>query len=66
MLARATTDFGPITLLINNAALEPVTNLTDMALAEWDRVMAVNLRGAFLLVHACLPFEQHKSLWPCP
>ncbi len=47
--------YGPVDLLINNAALEPVTPLLDMPLDDWDRVVAVNLRGAFLTCRAFLP-----------
>ncbi len=55
-LAQRTLDaFGPADLLINNAALEPVTPLLDMRLDDWDRTLAVNLRGAFLTCRAFVP-----------
>jgi NAD(P)-dependent dehydrogenase (short-subunit alcohol dehydrogenase family) len=47
--------FGPPTLLVNNAAYEPVVPLVEMPAAEWDRALAVNLRGTFLACRACLP-----------
>jgi NAD(P)-dependent dehydrogenase (short-subunit alcohol dehydrogenase family) len=47
--------YGPIDLLVNNAAHIPVASVAEMDAALWDRVMAVNLRGTFLLCKACLP-----------
>ncbi len=55
-LARRTLEaFGVADLLINNAALEPVAPVLDMQPDAWDRVLAVNLRGAFLTCRAFLP-----------
>jgi glucose 1-dehydrogenase len=39
---------GPIDLLVNNAGIEKPFLLVDMPLAEWEKVLAVNLTGAFL------------------
>ncbi|MDM0077700.1 SDR family NAD(P)-dependent oxidoreductase [Variovorax sp. J2P1-59] len=39
--------FGAVDVMVNNAALTPSTSLWDIPVAEWDQVMAVNLRGAF-------------------
>ena len=50
--------FGKIDILINNAALfAPLqeTKCLDIDAALWDRVMAVNLRGPFLLVKHVVP-----------
>ena len=44
-----------IDILVNNAALvqeKPFESLTD---ADWDRMLAVNLRGAFILAQETLP-----------
>ena len=46
---------GPATILVNNAILCPVASVMEMEVSEWDRVMAVNLRGAFLTCRAFLP-----------
>jgi len=47
--------FGPVDILVNSAALSPVASLLQIDVALWDRVMAVNLRGAFLTCKAFLP-----------
>ena len=39
---------GPVDLLVNNAGVEAPYALLDMPLEEWNRVIGVNLTGAFL------------------
>lgn len=49
MFARAREDLGgPVDLLVNNAGVEKPFLLVDMPLEEWNKVIAVNLTGAFL------------------
>jgi glucose 1-dehydrogenase len=49
MFKRASEELGgPIDLLVNNAGIEKPFLLVDMPLAEWEKVLAVNLTGAFL------------------
>ena len=49
MFERAAAELGgPIDLLVNNAGIEKPFKLVDMPLAEWEKVLAVNLTGAFL------------------
>lgn len=43
---------GPIGGLVNCAGIYPVTPLLELSAAEWDRVMAINLRAPFLLTQA--------------
>lgn len=45
-------EFGRLDLLVNNASLFRNTPLLEMEESEWDRVMAVNLKGPFLMVKA--------------
>lgn len=40
-------EFGVIDILVNNACIENKSLFLDMALEDWDKVMAVNLRGVF-------------------
>jgi NAD(P)-dependent dehydrogenase (short-subunit alcohol dehydrogenase family) len=50
--------FGKIDVLVNNAALFaplPPVACTDIDVALWDRVMAVNVRGPFLMVKHVAP-----------
>jgi 3-oxoacyl-[acyl-carrier protein] reductase len=47
--------FGRVDILVQNAGIFPYALLQDIALDEWDRVLAVNLRGCFLAIQACIP-----------
>jgi len=49
MFRRARAELGgPVDLLVNNAGIEKPFPLTEMPLAEWRRVLDVNVTGAFL------------------
>lgn len=55
-VARVLQDLGSVDVLINNAAiLGPTLPVQEVSRAEWDRVLAVNLTGAFLCSRAVLP-----------
>jgi 3-oxoacyl-[acyl-carrier protein] reductase len=58
-MAQAALDhFGAIDVLINNASLMsvlPRRSWLEIPVEEWDRVMAVNLRGMFLSCRAVFP-----------
>lgn len=45
---RAKQHFGPVQVLINNAARVEVRPFTEIPLAEWDQVQALNVRAPFL------------------
>lgn len=47
--------FGRIDILCQNAGIFPQTLIEDISEQEWDEVLAVNLKGTFLAVQACLP-----------
>jgi glucose 1-dehydrogenase len=44
--------WGSIDILVNNAGIQDDAPLVDMAVAQWDAVMNVNLRGQFLCSRA--------------
>jgi NAD(P)-dependent dehydrogenase (short-subunit alcohol dehydrogenase family) len=46
---------GRLDILVNNAGIGMDKSLEKLTVADWDLVMNVNLRGAFLLTQACLP-----------
>jgi 3-oxoacyl-[acyl-carrier protein] reductase len=51
--------FGRIDILVNNAGICPRTEFAKITEQEWDQVLAVNLKGAFMLSQAVL--EQMKQ-----
>jgi NAD(P)-dependent dehydrogenase (short-subunit alcohol dehydrogenase family) len=49
-------EFGHVDILVNNAGeYGPVKPVEEISPAEWDRVIAVHLRGAYLLTRLALP-----------
>jgi NAD(P)-dependent dehydrogenase (short-subunit alcohol dehydrogenase family) len=64
LVAQTVERFGRIDVLVNNAALyaklAPV-KATEIDVALWDQVMAVNVRGAFLMVKHVVPHMQAKK-----
>ena len=56
IVAMAREKFGPVHILVNNAGdYGPVKPVEEISPAEWDQVIAVHLRGAFLLTRLVLP-----------
>lgn len=47
-LAKTKSELGPPDVLINNAGIEIRKDVLKLSVAEFDRVIAVNLRGTFL------------------
>lgn len=52
-VARVADELGPPVVLINNAGIIRDNMLFKMTVEEWDAVMNVHLRGAFLMSKAC-------------
>jgi 3-oxoacyl-[acyl-carrier protein] reductase len=64
LAAAALDKTGRIDVLINNASLMsvlPRRNWLEIPLEEWDRVMAVNLRGMFLCCRAVYPAMKRQG-----
>lgn len=47
--------FGRIDVLVNNAGIIILKPIEETSVAEWDKVMATNLRGPFLYCRAFVP-----------
>lgn len=48
MFRRMKAEFGTIDILVNNAGLQQDAPVEEMTLAQWNKVLAVNLTGQFL------------------
>lgn len=58
-------DFGRIDILVNNAGITKDGLMLRMSEAQWDAVIAVNLKSAFNFIHAVLPImlrQRHGSI----
>jgi NAD(P)-dependent dehydrogenase (short-subunit alcohol dehydrogenase family) len=56
LVRTAESQFGRVDILVNNAGeYGPVKPVEEISPAEWDRVIAVHLRGAYLLTRLVLP-----------
>src|SRR6185369_2552478 len=55
MMKRVQDEFGPITILVNNAGITRDKSFLKMTREMWDEVMRVNLDGLFIITQAVLP-----------
>ena len=61
MVGRVADELGSLDILINNAAIYPRRAWTEIEEEEWDRVMAVNLKGYFLCARAAFPHMRERG-----
>ena len=54
MFERMFGEFGTIDILVNNAGLQRDAAIQDMTLAQWNKVLSVNLTGQFLCARAAV------------
>jgi NAD(P)-dependent dehydrogenase (short-subunit alcohol dehydrogenase family) len=53
--------FGCIDILCNNAGIQRYGTVTETSEEQWDEVMAVNLKGAYLCSHYCIPYIARRG-----
>jgi 3-oxoacyl-[acyl-carrier protein] reductase len=64
MVQAAVDRFGTVDILVNNAAIYDGLHMEafeDLDIAEWDRVMAVNVKGTWLAARAVAPIMKAKG-----
>ena len=64
MTQEALGTFGKVDILVNNAGIsKPGTPVWTTTVEQWDEIMGVNLRGAFLCARAFIPsmMERHTG-----
>lgn len=65
MFRSAQETFGGVDILVNNAGFVTLSTVEEMTLEQWDRMIAVHLRGTFLVTRAALPHmlaQQHGRI----
>jgi len=59
-VAAVVTAFGGVDILVSNAGIQIVHPLHEFPFAQWKKMLAIHLDGAFLTTKACLP-HMYKS-----
>ena len=54
-VAAVVANFGGVDILVSNAGIQIVHPIVDFPFAEWKKMLAIHLDGAFLTTKACLP-----------
>lgn len=52
---------GRVDVLINCAGFFPIQSFEEMTLADWNKVIGINLTGVFLMVKAMLPLMKGRG-----
>ena len=60
-VAKAVTLSGGLDVLVNNAGIGVQATPLDTPLEDFDRIMAVNVRGCFLYAKACFPHLEERG-----
>ena len=53
--------YGGIDILVNNAAIRTYQPVIDLKPEDWDRMLAVNLSGAYYCIHEVLPILKSRG-----
>ena len=53
--------FGGVDILVSNAGIQIVHPLEEFPYAEWKKMLAIHLDGAFLTTRACLPHMYRRG-----
>ncbi|MCG3211559.1 MAG: 3-oxoacyl-[acyl-carrier-protein] reductase FabG [Anaerolineae bacterium] len=60
LVRAAVQKFGRLDIVVNNAAIGVFGPLAETRADDWDRVMAVNVRGPFLLCREAIPYLKQQ------
>jgi 3-oxoacyl-[acyl-carrier protein] reductase len=55
MVARVREVFGRVDILVSNAGIQQAQAITELRVEDWDRMIAVHMRGAFLCCREVAP-----------
>jgi len=61
MVTETVAKLGRLDILVNNAGIGCRGRVDELAIADWDRVFAVNLRGVFLVTRAAVPVMKKQG-----
>ncbi len=66
LVRAASQALGPVDVLVSNAGLSRVQPLDDVTAAQFDEMLAVNLRAPFLLAQSAVPAMRGTTIRPDP
>ncbi len=61
MVQEAIATLGAVDILVNNAGIQHTALVEDFPIDKWEKVIAINLSGAFFLMRAALPGMKAKG-----
>ena len=60
MLTWVTDQFGWLDIVVNNAGILSSTPVDQITESEWDRIMAINLKGTFFVCQQAFPYLKDR------
>ena len=61
LIERGAEHFGGLDILVNNAGIHIPANSQELSIADWDKVLGVNLRGVFIASKLAIPHLKKSS-----
>jgi 3-oxoacyl-[acyl-carrier protein] reductase len=61
MIRKIEDELGPVQVLVNNAGIAIRKSLDEITEEDWDRVLSVNLKSAFLVTQAVVPGMRERK-----
>jgi len=61
LIEKAMKEFGRVDILVNNAGICPLTPFEDIKEEEWDKVLNINLKGAFNCSQCAIKFMKKQK-----
>ena len=60
-VAKVVGEWGRVDVLVSNAGIQIVNKVTDFSLADWKKMLAIHLDGAFLTTRECMKDMQARG-----
>lgn len=61
MVDKTLSHYGSVDILCNNAGVGTTKSIYERPMEEWDRIIAINLRGPYMCAKYCAPHMQQKG-----